>query len=181
MNTKITSIETSMTPDELENKLNLITVKDFADYQNFPKAQYYGEINDKAFNIKNVRYGPMSSVPFIEGEISGDSTHSVVHLKIDIESHSKMVQKMYYSTLIPIGIIVMLLSILVFAGTDYQLQGFIFAGAFIVCAFAFVAIMKASLSNMRNKEINKFISTVHGRDITDELSNENKQSISKAA
>lgn len=183
MNTKSIIIESPMSTNELAQKLNSMTVTEFSDFQNSPGALYYGEIKTNTFNIKNVRYGPMSSAPFLEGEISGDVTHSTVTLKIDIESHYTLLRKMYFTTLIPIGIIVMLLSVLVFAGTEYQVQGFVFASAFILCAFAFVGIMKAALINMKNQEVKKFTSTINGKVINDVSSIAEKQAhaISEAA
>ena len=167
MNSDTITIETPLAPGALVSKLNGLTITDISRLRNSPLAAYYGEISSYAFDIKNVRYGPMSSAPNIQGEIQGGINRTIVKVKIDIKSHYKIIRGMYYSTLIPIGIIVMLLSALVLGGTEYQLQGFLFSSTFIVCGFLFVAIMKSSLVNMKKKELKEFAARIDGRIISE--------------
>lgn len=166
MNSEIISIETSLTPKELIEKLRSITITDLARLHNSPHAAYYGEITSYTFDIKNVRYGPMSPMPAMQGEIREGVNNTIVNIKMDIQSHHKITRNMYYSTLLPMGIIVMLLSALVLGGTEYQLQGFLFSSSFIACAFLVVALSKASLINRKKKELMDFSAIIGGKIIS---------------
>lgn len=163
MDAETITIETSLAPDLLMKTLSAITITNIAKLHSTPHAVYYGELNQHTFDIKNVRYGPMSSAPNIQGEIQEGEISTIVKVRIDIKSHYMILRAMYYGTLIPIGIIVMLLSILVLGGTEIQLQGYLFSSSFIICAFLFVAIMKSSLVNMKKKELKEFVSRINGR------------------
>lgn len=166
MKTETITIKTSLAPELLMKTLSAITITDIAKLNRSPHAVYYGELKENTFDIKNVRYGPMSSAPNIQGEIQEGEISTIVKVRIDINSHYKILRAMYYSTLIPIGIIILLLSILVLGGTGIQLQGYLFSCSFIVCAFIFVAIMKSSLINMKKKELKEFVSRVNGHIVT---------------
>ncbi len=162
MNSKTITIETPLAPDELVSRMRAMTVTDFAKFHDSPLAVYYGEITSHAFDIKNVRYSPMSSAPNIQGEIQEGVNNTMIKVKIDIKEIYQITRSMYYSTLLPIGIIVLLLSILVLGGTEYQLQGFLFSGFFIACPFLFVAIIKAILISIKKKELKEFTSRING-------------------
>ncbi|NUM50684.1 MAG: hypothetical protein HUU48_06160 [Flavobacteriales bacterium] len=166
MNTEITTIETTLTPKELTEKLQSMTVTDFSQLQNPSPASYYGEITSYSFNIMNVRYGPMSSFPPIRGEIQEGVNKTIIKIKMDIEENYKISRTMYYTTLLPIGIIVMLLSFLVLGGTEYQLQGFIFSSSFIVCAILVVFLTKSSLVSTKKRELNNFATKINGKIIS---------------
>jgi len=166
MNSKIIAIQTPLTPKELTEKLRAITITDFAKIQNSPLAVYYGEVTSYSFSIMNVHYGPMSSFPPIQGEIEEGADNTTVKVKMDIQEHYKIARNMYYSTLIPIGIIVMLLSFLVLGGTEYQLHGFLFSSSFIVCAFLVVALTKSSLVSTKKRELKNFASRINGKIIS---------------
>lgn len=163
MSTNPIIIETALAPQDLINKLKSITITDLSKVHESPLAAYYGEIGSHSFDIKNVRYGPMSSAPGIQGEITEGINSSKVNVTIDIESHYKMIRSMYYATLIPIGIIVMLISTLVLGGTEFHMHGILFSCAYIVCAFLFVALMKGSLVATKRKELNAFASRIEGQ------------------
>lgn len=166
MNSKITTIETPLTPKELIEKLRSMTITDFSQVHNSPHAAYYGEISSYIFDIKNVRYGPMNSVPSIKGEIQEGINNTIVNVKMDIESHYKLTRGMYYSTLLPIGLIVMLLSALVLGGTEYQVKGFIFSGSFIACAILVVVLTKLSLVSTKKREVQNFSLKIGGKIIS---------------
>lgn len=162
MNQEFLTFETQLTPKEIEEKLQSMTITDFSQLRSSPLANYYGEVSSHSFRIKNVRYSPVSPAPEIVGEIQGGVNQTVVKLKMDIEEYYKITRAMYYSTLIPIGIIVMLLSLLVLGGTDYQIHGFLFSSAFIICAFLAVALTKSSLLNMKKREFKELVSKMDG-------------------
>ncbi len=166
MNTKITTIETPLTPKELTERLHSMTVTDFSQLHNPSPAAYYGEITSYTFNIMNVRYGPMSSFPPINGEIKEGVNKTIVYIKMDIQEHYKMSRTMYYTTLLPIGLIIMLLSFLVLGGTEYQLHGFIFSSSFIVCAILVVFLTKSSLISTKKRELNNFAAKINGKIIS---------------
>lgn len=167
MNSKIITIETPLTTKELTDKLRAMTITDFSQIHNSPHASYYGEITSYSFDIMNVRYGPMSSVPPIQGEIQEGMNKTNVNVKMDIQEHYKMSRAMYYTTLIPIGLIVMLLSFLVLGGTEYQLHGFLFSSSFIACAILAVALTKSSLISTKNRELKNFASKINGKIISE--------------
>ncbi|MCC6691614.1 MAG: hypothetical protein IT235_08790 [Bacteroidia bacterium] len=114
----------------------------------------------------NVNYGPMSSVPPIQGEIQEGINKTIINVKMNIEEKYKLTRTIYYSTLLPIGLIVLLLSFLVMGGTEYQLQGFIFSGSFIAGALLVVALTKSSLVGTRKKELADFASKINGKIIS---------------
>lgn len=163
MNSKIISIETPLSPKDLTEKLREITITDFTRLHNSPPAVYYGEVKSHAFNIQNVQYGPMSSVPAIKGEIQEGVNKTIVSVNMDIHSQYKITRNMYYSTLFPIGLIVLLLSVLVLGGTDYQVHGFIFSGSFIGCALLGAVLTKSSLISTKRREIKNFSAQIDGK------------------
>lgn len=167
MNSKLITIETPLTPKELTEKLRSMTVTDFSLLYNSPHAVYYGEITSYTFNIMNVHFGPMSSFPPIQGEIQEGVNKTNVKIKMDIQEHYKVARTMYYTTLLPIGLIVMLLSFLVLGGTEYQLHGFLFSSAFIICAVLVVALTKSSLISTKKKELKNLASRINGKIISE--------------
>jgi len=160
METETILLETSLSLKEISTKLNAITITDFSSLRNSPEAVYYGVIKNNMFDIKNVRYGPMSHAPGMQGEIEEDSVKTTIKLTMDINAPYKITRNMYYGTLLPIGILAFLLSLLVLGGTDFQLQGYLFSSAFIVCAFLVVAIEKISLVNTRKREVKDFAARI---------------------
>lgn len=167
MNSKLITIETPFTPQELVAKLKSITITDFDQLHQSSHAVYYGEIKSHSFDIKNVRYSPMSSIPSLEGEIQEGVNNTIVKLNFDIKERYVLTKKMYYTTLIPLGVIFMLLGVLVLGGTKYQTQGLISSSIFILSAFIVVAFIKASLVNAKKREIKEFVSRIDGRIISE--------------
>ncbi|MCC6720645.1 MAG: hypothetical protein IT243_00455 [Bacteroidia bacterium] len=163
MESKVITIETQLTPKELIDKLHALTITDFAQLQNSPNAVYYGEITSYSFNLMNVFYGPMSSFPPLHGDIEEGINNTQVKVNMDIKEHYKVAKTMYYTTLVPIGLIVMLLSFLVLGGTEYQLHGFLFSCSFIACAVLIVALTKSSLINTKKKELKNFATLINGK------------------
>lgn len=166
MKPKLITMETSLTPKELTEKLRSFTVTDFSQLHHSPHTAYYGEITSYTFDIMNVRYGPMSSFPPIRGEINEGVNKTIVNIKMDIQEHYKMSRTMYYTTLLPIGLIVMLLSFLMLGGTEYQLHGFIFSSSFIICAVLVVFLTKLSLIRTKKRELNNFAAKINGKIIS---------------
>lgn len=163
MNSKAITIEAPLSPNELVSKLKDITVEDFDMVRNSPHAVYYGEITSHSFNIKHVRYSPMSHAPSIQGDIlEGINNRTTVKVKMDIREVFVLVRKMYYSTLLPIGVIVMLLSVLVMGGTEFQWQSLLLSSSFVIVAFLVVALQKAALISTKKKELNHLVSIVDG-------------------
>ena len=164
MNSEEITIEIPLAPKELLGKLKEVTVEDFDMIRDNPHANYYGEITSHSFSIKHVRYGPMSHAPFMQGDIlEGVSDRSIVKLKMDIKEPFMLVRKMYYNTLLPVGVIVMLLSLMVMGGTQYQWHSLLLSSSFIVVAFLVVALEKAALISTKKKEIKAFISLMDGQ------------------
>lgn len=180
MESKTILVEAPFSPKEMVDKLKSITITDFDHIHNSPHAVYYGEIKSHSFQIKNVRYSPMSSIPSIEGDIQEGINHTLVKVKFDIKEHYTLTRNMYYATLIPLGIIFMLLSLLVLGGTDYQVQGLIASSVFIVVALSVVAFMKASLISVKKREIKDFISRIDGQ-IISEIDDEKYAQFKKSA
>jgi len=167
MNSTAITIKTPYTPKELVDKLRAITITDFDHLHNSFHAIYYGDIKSHSFDIKSVRYSPMSSVPSIEGDIEEGINNTIVKINFNIEERYKTTRNMYYATLIPLGIIFLLLGLLVFAGTEYQMQGILSSSAFIVSAFLVVAFIKISLTNVKKRELKEFASRIDGQIISE--------------
>lgn len=163
MNSKKINIETPLSPKDLTEKLRKITITDFTRLHNSPPAIYYGEVTSYTFNIQNVQFGPLSSVPAIRGEIQEGVNKTIVRVDMDIQSQYKITRNMYYSTLFPIGLIVLLLSVLVLGGTDFQVHGFIFSCSFMACAVLGAVLTKSSLISTKRREIKKFSVRIDGK------------------
>lgn len=163
MYTEFFLIRTAHSHNELMKKLQKIVVSDFDDLKNSPKAKYYGEFSDNSFDLRNKRFSPMSSAPNIEGEIIDEPNDTIVKIKIDIKTPFEMVRKTYYRTLLPIGVIIMLLSVLIMGGTEFQWQSLILSSSFVILAFLAVAIQKISLIRMKSHEIREFVEQIHGK------------------
>lgn len=167
MDSNMTIIETPLTHKEIVDKLRSMTITDFNQLYQSPGAAYYGEISSYTFDIMNVQYGPMSSVPSIQGEIQENEKRSIVKVKMDVKSHFTITRNMYYGTLFPIGIIILLLSLLVLGGTKYQIHGIIFSSSFIICAVLVVILTKTSLISTKRREIKNFASKINGKIIVE--------------
>ena len=181
MNTNSNIVETRLTPEELVRRLRSITITDFAQLQTTPHATYYGEVKPDSFSIMNVQYGPMSSFPPIQGRIKEGRDRTTIEVTVDIKSQFRLARSMYYGTLIPIGLIVMQLSILVLGGTEYQTHGYIFSAAFLACALLAVLLTKTSLVSTKGKELSKFASNVEGWIVTEESKRVQRNSGLRAA
>lgn len=163
MNTEKIIVETDLPATELVSKLRDVTITEFDQIHEFPQAKYYGEITSHSFDIRHVRYSPMSSTPNIEGEIIGGVNNTVLKLDMDIKSSYDFVRNTYFRTLLPIGGIVMLIALLVLWGTEFQWQGILLSSSFIVVAFLAVMLHRAALVSTKKKEINDFVETINGR------------------
>ncbi len=155
-------IRTALAPNEVADKLRSITITDLSQLHGPAPVSYYGEIAQDRFNIRNVRFGPYSAAPSINGQIQQDPDGTVVTVEMNIREYHEMTRKMYYSTLLPLGALVLLLTIAVLGGTEYQVHGYVFSFAFALCAVAAVALSKASLLGMRKREIKRLALTVNG-------------------
>jgi len=168
MNSKAITIETPLAPSELVSKLKGITVEDFDMIRDSPDAVYYGDTTSHSFNIRHVRYGPMSHSPYIQGEImEGVNNHTIVKVEMNIKEPYELVRKMYYGTLLPIGVIVMLLSLLVMWGTEFQWQSLLLSSSFVLVAFIVVALEKSLLVSTKKKELAAFMSRIDGQIISE--------------
>jgi hypothetical protein len=163
MKTKSVNVETQLTPDELIQALKNISITDFAQVHSSQNALYYGEISDYSFDLKNVKYSPMSSVPSLKGEIIEGVNHCILKLEFDIQSAFQLSRTMYLSTLLPIGVILILISALVLAGTDMQWHGILFSSSFIVVALLAVVFEKSLLVSIKRKELNTFLEQIKGK------------------
>lgn len=175
MKTNIITIETKLSPEQLIDRLHNITITDLSQIYQSPGASYYGQVSSYTFDLMNVNYGPMSSIPPIQGEIKGispDNHQTIVKVKMDIQSHYKLSRRMYFSTLLPIGVVVMLLSFLVLGGTQYQVHGFIFSVSFIACAILAALLTKSSLINTRHREVKNFAHQIEGKIIPSSVSDQ---------
>ena len=162
MKTEIVNIKTSLKQDELWTKLRSITVTDFSKINELPLAIYYGSLTPNSFDLKSVRYTPMSAAPSIEGEILNSDNDVNVKLKMDIQSNYRLIRKMCFATLLPIGIVILLLSLLFLGGTKFQLHGIIFSSFFILGALVYVSIIRFVLINTKKREQKEFIATIDG-------------------
>lgn len=162
MNTPFTTIETRHTPVELISRIKEMTVPDFESVPGSPHAHYYGEVGSYSFDIKHVRYGPMSAVPSIVGDIREGVNGSVIKLEFDIEEHYTMTKRMYGATLIPLSLIFILLSVLMHWGTEYQWQSLTASGSFLAMSLLIIWFAKVSLKSIRKKELGEFIEAVDG-------------------
>ncbi|KAA3645605.1 MAG: hypothetical protein DWP98_11240 [Bacteroidetes bacterium] len=173
MNSEAIKIEAPYTLNELVSKLKAMSVEDFDMIRNSPQADYYGDITSHSFNIKHVRYGPMSYAPSIQGDIiEGVNNRTIIKLKMEIREPFELVRKMYYGTLLPIGAIVMLLSLLVMGGTEFQWQSLILSSSFIIIAFLAVALQRKTLMSIKRKELKTFVAKIEGHLIPDVVEDE---------
>ncbi|MBP9150647.1 MAG: hypothetical protein KBF73_00045 [Flavobacteriales bacterium] len=163
MNTEKIIVETDLSTTELVSKLRDVTITEFDHLHEFPNAKYCGEVTSHSFDLRHVRYSPMSSTPNIEGEIISGVNNTVLKLDMDIKSSYEFVRNTYYRTLLPIGGIVMLIALMVLWGTEFQWQGILLSSSFVVVAFAAVGLHRAALTSTKKKEINDFVEMINGR------------------
>lgn len=168
MNSQAINIEVNLTSQEVESKLRAMSVEDFDKARQSPDAVYWGDITSHSFKIRHVRYSPLSESSDIKGEIVESlNNRTIIKLDMDIKEPFVLIRKMYYGTLIPIGVIIMLLSILVMWGTEFQWQSLLLSSSFIVVAFIAVMLYKTSLSSMKKRELKDFISRIDGHVISE--------------
>ena len=162
MKTEIIKIKTPLNHKELLARLKAITVPDYSKIIDSPLAIYYGDITTNSFHLKHVRYIPMSIAPSLEGEIIHTFHEEIVKIKIDIQSHYRLIRKMCFTTLLPMGAIILLVSFLFLGGTKFQLHGYIFATMFIVGALVYVSIIKYVLIRTKKRDLTEFMSYIDG-------------------
>lgn len=162
MKSEIINIKTPLNHEELLTKLNSITVTDFSKSIEFPHAIYYGSLTPNSFHLKHVRYTPMSIAPSLEGEIISAMNEEIVKITIDIQSDYVLTRKMCFTTLFPIGTLVLLFSLLFLGDTKFQLHGFIFASFFIVGALTYVSTIRYVLIRAKKRELKEFMSNING-------------------
>lgn len=163
MDTKLITVETPHPPISLITKLKEITVNDFDELKKNTNALYYGEVETYSFCIKHLRYGPMSAIPSIEGDIKEGVNGSVINIRFDINDVFQSSKKMYLSTLIPLSGIFILLSILLHGGTEYQWESLIASISFLILSIGIVWVSKISLVSAKKREIREFLSKVNGK------------------
>lgn len=163
MDSPVIKIETPLTPSELMDKLSRITITEISQIRNSPYACYYGELKPYSFDIKNVRFSPVNTFPNIIGIIEEGINSTTINIKLDIYEQYQITRYMYYSTLLPIGLIVMLLSFLVLGGTEYQIHGFVFSGIYILLTFLSSMLTKSYLVKSKKKELKTLTDQLNGK------------------
>lgn len=163
MDTKPIFIDIIHSPEEVMNKISTITITDPKNAHSSPQAAYSGRISCRDFEIKDVKLSPHSAAPSLKGEVYQHNQNSRIKLDIDIKTHYLIIRDMFCSTMIPIGLIVMTLSIYVLKDSGFLAQGIIFSSVFIVLPLVVAAITKLTLIKNKRKETENFLKQVNGK------------------
>jgi hypothetical protein len=162
MESKKITIQTPLSPSELTGRLKSVSITDFDHLHDAPEAVYYGDIKSHSFDLKNVRYSPMSSIPSLKGDIVEGANMTVVKVDFDMAEQFNLSRKMYYATLMPLGVVFMLLTVAVMGGTEYQMEGILASLAFIMSSFVAVWLTRVSLLSARSREVKKLLTVIDG-------------------
>jgi hypothetical protein len=104
----------------------------------------------------------MSSIPSLKGDIVEGANMTVVKVDFDMAEQFNLSRKMYYATLMPLGVVFMLLTVAVMGGTEYQMEGILASLAFIMSSFVAVWLTRVSLLSARNREVKKLLGVIDG-------------------
>lgn len=151
------SIQTNLTAEQLLDKLNRITTEEFYDAIKSPEYKYYGKISGSGFDIRNKKFSPHSSGPYIKGEVGKTDNKVVLTIEVDIEEQMEIIRKMMYPYFIFIGLLIMAIG----AAIEETRSINIAVGALIIASpFLYVAIIRRLLKSMQKEEVKQFSAIV---------------------
>lgn len=159
MNTKKTRIiraHSDLPISKFVDKLHKVTADEFDVVGKSRKYQYYGKIDNQAFDLRNVKYGPFSSGPSIQGEFEQKSSDddTTLTFNIDIEEDNKYANTILTLTIMVIAILVTLLSI---GNQAHRLITPAIFGVILLFVSFYVLMIKLVLKSTRKSELNKFL------------------------
>jgi len=143
-----------LTISELLGKLREVTAEDFDSAKKDQNFQYYGKINGNTFDICNVKFGPYSTGPSIQGEIEETSDKkTTLKFNVDIDRH-----KSYANTIITLAILVIgiLMSLFTLGGKEDSSTLFSIATIMILFPLLYLIIIKLILKSTQQDELKKF-------------------------
>lgn len=147
-------VQSDLTIAELLNKLHEVTAEDFDLAKKSRTFQYYGKINGNTFDICNVKYGPYSTCPSIQGEIEeAPDKKTFLRFNVDIDEH-----KNYVNTIITLAILVIGVAMSLFAlvGKEDTSVLFSITGVMILFPLLYVMMIKLILKSTQQNELKKF-------------------------
>ncbi|MBX2959891.1 MAG: hypothetical protein KF732_08020 [Flavobacteriales bacterium] len=155
MKTTIIKTQSDLPISELLNRLYQVTAEEFETAKKSCAIQYYGCIEDKAFDIRNVKYSPYSTGPSIQGEIeeiAGGKT--MLNINIDIDEHNSYTNTILTLTILVIGVLATLFSLSSEVDKITMLSIF---GVMMIFALLYVIMIKLILKSTRKSELRKFL------------------------
>lgn len=160
-NIKTFHAQSSLSASELFNKLSQITTAEFDTAKSSQKYQYYGEINDTKFNICNIKYGPHSSGPYVQGEVAvKPEGGTIMNFKIDIDEH-----KSYVNTIVALAILVVGISASLFTIMGQQDKFTIISLATVLMTFPllYAVLIKMLLKSTQKEELKKILTITESK------------------
>lgn len=160
-NIKTFHAQSSLSVSELFNKLSQITTADFDTAKSSQKYHYYGEINDAKFNICNIKYGPHSSGPYVQGEVAvKPEGGTIMNFKIDIDEH-----KSYVNTIVALAILVVGISASLFTIMGQQDKFTIISLATVLMIFPllYAVFIKMLLKSTQKEELKKILTITESK------------------
>lgn len=153
--------QSKLSVSELYNKLNQVIAEDFDDTKSSRKYQYYGKINGKNFDICNIKYGPYSTAPYVEGVLEDKAEGgTLITFKIDIDE-----QKNYVNTIITLAIFVVGIGATLFTimGQGDKLMIITLAAVMIIFPLLYAAFVKMLLKSTQKDELKKILSITESK------------------
>jgi hypothetical protein len=147
--------QSDLSISELLDKLQEVTAEDFDSAKKSRKFQYYGKINGNTFDICSVKFGTHSIGPSIQGEIEeAPNKKTSLRLNVDIDE-----QKNYANTIITLAILVLGVSMSLFAllGKEDAAVLFSITGVMILFPLLYLMVIKLILRSTQQCELKKIL------------------------
>lgn len=152
---KVFMAHSNLPVSKLLDKLHQVTAKEFDDAKKSRVFQYYGKIDHREFDIRNVKYCHYSTGPSIQGELDDiTDNNTLLKINIDTDGHSSYSNTILTLTILIIGVAATLFSL------SAEVDKFIVLSVFGVMAIfvsLYVMMIKIILKSTKKNELKKFL------------------------
>lgn len=152
---KIFMAQSNLPVSKLLDKLHQVTAEEFDTAKRSSVFQYYGKIDNRIFDIRNVKYSLYSTVPSIQGELeNGADDNTLLKINIDIDEHNS-----YSNTILTLTILVIAIAATLFS-LSAEVDKFIMLsvlGVMMVFVSLYVMMIKLILKSTKKNELKKFL------------------------
>jgi hypothetical protein len=153
-NVELFNGQSDLTISELLDKLREVTAEDFESAKKSRNFQYYGKINGNTFDICNVKFGPHSTGPSIQGKIEETpNKKTLLNFNVDIEEH-----KSYVNTIIALAVLVVgiFMSLFTLVGSEDMFVLLSIAAVMTLFPLLYLLMVRLILKSTQKNELKKF-------------------------